>query len=313
MRAVFTVTFLNTFSSCFAVTLDTITASCRYSSLHILLYVFLLYKSVGYLLDWDSSLGVDYKVSNMSSKKTTDGSSDKIESLSEEQELAALREQDEDAEVTDTNPKEMIDESDDIVDSDDVPWDTPDMDKELRFEITEESTWTVNKDEGDDLYARSTVIDTETGIEFEGVERNAFDVGYQVYLWDTVEDQDVDEWVNVTGYVVSVENPDIDSIAQKFRLKLNMDAFLFKNSDEHEAEYIDVTVWESTNVDTTVEKGDEIILTSVIVDEFNGDKYLSCNSASELSVVSQDYGEEVSEKVRVCLKHHGSLDTTVRT
>ncbi|WP_292486038.1 hypothetical protein [Methanohalobium sp.] len=173
------------------------------------------------------------------------------------------------------------------------------------FSMTVEDTWSVEKEDGVDYYCRHTVTDETTGINFTAIERNPADGEYCVFVWDSIADVSTEDWVNITGFVVSDNTPDVDSINQKLRVKLNEDAFLYYTAKDEDELYIDVTIWESASISENFEVGDEFVLQSAVIDDFSDRHYVSVNSASEMNKMNNV--DEITKKIRTIVKFNGEI------
>lgn len=179
-------------------------------------------------------------------------------------------------------------------------------DSELDIEL--DKRWTTSNHEGKDYHARHTVKDTANELDLTVTERNAFDIGYQIFVWATSIEKDEDEWVNdAVCRVIEVLDEDSDSIQQKFRVEIFDSVLNFETEDR-----MNVVIWDGNEVETEVEKGDIVLLDGLVVNTFNENKYLSFNSASSLRVVSEEYITQLTSKIRSSIRNNGALDTSIR-
>lgn len=173
--------------------------------------------------------------------------------------------------------------------------------------VEQKSKWTNSGGEGTDVFATHIVSDATSGLELHATERNAFDVGYQVFIFDnSVDSKDVDDWVNdmvatVSGVIETGEN----GPAHKYEVSITNMA----NYDRGE-ETVELVCWDDTVDEVSV--GDEIYIDSVIVKEFDGSKYLEMNSNSVVEEVSINYMESLQDEIKQYLSENGAISQSMR-
>lgn len=157
--------------------------------------------------------------------------------------------------------------------------------------------------EGYDYHATVAVRDKQSGLQQEYYQRNAFDAGFTQSLKgiDSVYmGLDEDEWLDLHVTVTETWEPNQDSIEQKGVLRDE------EGLDGREIEFV---IWDVEH--EKLEEGEEYVLHSVVTGEFDGDLYVSLNSATEVEHWDEDM-QEFDQAARAYLKENGPVPTHVR-
>lgn len=172
---------------------------------------------------------------------------------------------------------------------------------------TMENKYSTSGSDGKDIVAEHTIT-TEDNTKIRVTERNAFDVGYQIFVWATSIDVNSNDWVNdAVVRVKEIVDTDTDSIQHKFTVELYSEVLNFDIT-----ETIDVVVWDNTSLDEEVQKGDLLYLDSVVCDTYNSDKYLFFNSQSQLQKVSKNHIQKLNSRIRSYIREHGVVSKQIR-
>lgn len=175
-----------------------------------------------------------------------------------------------------------------------------DTDAESReLEMNVEKQWTTNGGDGTDHHAVVTVTSGEYEVTYKL--RNMFDFGFQISQADGISYLDEDDWLDVRVEVRETWDEEQDSIAQKGVLK-DLEGY-----DENKIEFVN---WEKADL-PDLEDGEEYVLEGVVVNEFDGDQYLSLNSATDVQKVTEDW-REFEEAAREYVRANSPIPTGIR-
>ena len=172
-------------------------------------------------------------------------------------------------------------------------------DNSTEIEMSVEKQWTTRGGEGTDHHAVVTVFNDDYEVTYKM--KNIFDFGFQMSQTDSIAYIEEDDWLDVRVEVQETWNEEQDSIAQKGVLKD------LEGMDENEIEFVN---WEKSDL-PELEEGEEYVLEGVVVNEFDGDQYLSLNSATDVQRVTEEW-REFDEQARAYARENSPIPTGVR-
>lgn len=119
--------------------------------------------------------------------------------------------------------------------------------------------------------------------------RNIFDGEFRVDIdYDFIHYAQYEEWVNVFGKVIEVDRDvEVDSIAQKGVI-------------ETDDTTIGYTLWESADCSGFIE-GETYWMDGAVVDDYQGDRYLSINSQTDIHQYTDEYEEFVDSAIQYAI------------
>jgi hypothetical protein len=167
------------------------------------------------------------------------------------------------------------------------------------LQMSVESKWTTSGGDGRDHHARVQVTEGQHEIQLHL--RNLFDFGFQIFAFDTIVSVENDDWMNVRVEVQNEWDESQETIKQKGVVQD------VEGMDENKIEFVN---WEKSDLQR-LEAGEEYVLESVVVDEFNEDKYLSMNSATKVRRVTDEYAEFL-EDAREYARENSPIPTGIR-
>lgn len=155
--------------------------------------------------------------------------------------------------------------------------------------------------EGDDICAEVEVRAKGTNLRQVYTLRNIFDFGFQVLQKDvdSLANLELDQWLNINVEVIDTWESDVESIVQKGVVK-----------DAKSGEGVEYTMWRK-GATKTLEEGEMYNLNGVVVNEFNDEKYLSVNSATDINRYNADV-EEFDEQAREHVRNNSPISTNIR-
>ena len=168
-------------------------------------------------------------------------------------------------------------------------------------DIEKHTTYKTSGSDGQDPHQIMTVSNDQYSATIHL--HNMFDTGFSVFQdQDDPQKEQVDEWVNVRGEVIHVDDDiDHDKIQEKGVIGYEMYG---------EKDTIKYTLWNSVDFEG-FEEGEEYQIDSTVINEFNDQKYLSINSNTEMQEVTDEY-EQFVKSAKNTAEEVADIPTTIR-
>lgn len=173
-----------------------------------------------------------------------------------------------------------------------------------QYDVETKFVDTSERGEGSCHRAKHIITDRQNNITLGVTETNKFDFGYQVHTFSRIDFVEDGDWVDISAKITNIKTPDVDKINQKIEIENPL------NSEDNGS--IDLVFWNDSGI-KNISEGDYIIVSSVVVDTFDGEMYLSFNSNSEATQFdTKSELENINKSIKSFVKTNNCIKKTIR-